>query len=133
MKNVFILGLGFMLGSALTYQFSLISPANAAKNTSAFLIVSVHEPEPEKMKPYHDKAGPLGKEKGGVETVAFAAREQVEVLEGNWDYPGILLIEKFASMQILKDYWFSDEYQEVKKLREGLADVNFIVALEAVK
>ena len=33
-------------------------------------------------------------------------------------------------MAVLKEFWYSDGYQEAKKLREGLSKVNFIVAVE---
>ena len=34
-------------------------------------------------------------------------------------------------MDVLKEFWYSDDYQAAKKLREGLATVNFISAIEA--
>ena len=35
-------------------------------------------------------------------------------------------------MKALKDFWYSDGYQKAKKLREGVAKINFIVALEGI-
>ena len=43
-----------------------------------------------------------------------------------------VIIERFRSMQALKDFWYSDGYQEAKKLRKGVAKLNFIIALEGV-
>ena len=56
----------------------------------------------------------------------------VTVLEGEWPYDEGILIEKFTSMAALRAFWYSDGYQEAKKLREGALKVNFIVAVEGV-
>ena len=37
-----------------------------------------------------------------------------------------------GSMAALKEFWFSDAYQEAKKLREGASKVNLIIAVEGV-
>ena len=42
------------------------------------------------------------------------------------------VIERFRSMKALKEFWYSEGYQEAKKLREGVVKINFIVALEGV-
>ncbi|NKB98985.1 MAG: DUF1330 domain-containing protein [Pseudomonadales bacterium] len=55
-----------------------------------------------------------------------------QVLEGEWTEPGYIIVEKFSSMRALKEFWFSEEYQEAKKLREGAVKMNFIVAIEGV-
>jgi uncharacterized protein (DUF1330 family) len=34
-------------------------------------------------------------------------------------------------MEELKAFWYSDAYQAAKKLREGLSEMNFIIAVEA--
>jgi uncharacterized protein (DUF1330 family) len=59
----------------------------------------------------------------------IATSQAPEVLEGNWPY-GNVAIERFDSMQALREFWYSDGYQEAKKLREGLSTINFIVAVE---
>jgi uncharacterized protein (DUF1330 family) len=53
---------------------------------------------------------------------ALVAYTPFEMLEGT-DVPvwGVVLIE-FPSMQDAKDWYFGDEYQEVKKLRAGAQD-----------
>lgn len=40
-------------------------------------------------------------------------------------------LEVYPSMDALKQFWYSDAYQQAKKLREGLSTVNFIMAIEA--
>lgn len=76
--------------------------------------------------PYQQAAGPLATAAG----LSMVATSQApEVLEGNWPY-GNVAIERFDSMQALREFWFSEGYQEAKKLREGLSTINFIVAVE---
>jgi len=81
------------------------------------------------MNPFRE-ASSAPAQKAGATTIAFAAPSQVEVFEGSWDLPCLLLIEKYTSMKALKDFWYSKKYKETKKLRERLVNVNFIVALE---
>ena len=45
------------------------------------------------------------------------------VLEGEWPYDEGIVIERFRSMKALKEFWYSDGYQEAKKLREGVAKI----------
>ena len=54
------------------------------------------------------------------------------MLEGEWPYEEGLVIEKFSSMAALKEFWYSEGYQDAKKLREGALKMNFIVAVEGV-
>ena len=60
----------------------------------------------------------------------FSTEEKIEVMEGSWNFSGVLVIEKLPSMAALKRFWNSEEYQEVKKLRAGITETNFFVAIE---
>jgi uncharacterized protein (DUF1330 family) len=97
----------------------------------AYLIVSAQTHEPDKMGAYRDAAVPLAQQ-AGLEMVAHS-RVGFELLEGEWPYEGFVAIEKFDSMQALKDFWHSHGYEEAKKLRAGIFEANFIVAVEAVE
>ena len=66
----------------------------------------------------------------GLEIVAGRPDPTVTVLEGEWPYEEGITIEKFTSMAAVMEFWYSDAYQEAKKLREGASKVNFIVAVE---
>jgi len=124
---------GVLIGFILRGQASSPETTTAGTERPAYLIVSVVEPDdPTLMQPYQEASGPLGREMAGAQPLGFAAPGEVEVLEGNWDMPGLLLVEQFTSMDALKSYWSSPEYTEVKKLRDGLAEVNFIVAIDGV-
>ena len=59
-----------------------------------------------------------------------ARSPKVTVLEGGWPYEEGITIEKFTSMAAVMEFWYSDTYQEAKKLREGASKINFIVAVE---
>ncbi|MBN1292506.1 MAG: DUF1330 domain-containing protein [Candidatus Latescibacteria bacterium] len=39
---------------------------------------------------------------------------------------------RFIIKQILLNFWNSPEYRKAKKLREGLMDVNFIIAIDSI-
>ena len=59
----------------------------------------------------------------------LASAQEPLLLEGQWPYKNVA-IERFESMQAVKDFWYSDGYQAAKKLREGLSKINFIIAIE---
>lgn len=119
-----VFGLGLLGGLTLT-------GVGAAENTTppAFLIVSADRNPGvtnADYRPYQAAAGPLARAAGLTMT---ATSQEPEVLEGNWPY-GNVAIERFASMAAIRDFWYSEGYQEAKQLREGLSTVNFIVAVE---
>ena len=49
-----------------------------------------------------------------------------EILEGQWDYSLFVLIE-FPDTASLKNWYYSDEYQEILKFRLSGADCNNIM------
>lgn len=96
----------------------------------AYMIISVNEINPDKMEPFKKATRPIVQSVGGAELLAVSPQNNIEVLEGKFDYPGLLLIEKFESMDAIKSYWYSDAYAEAKKLRAGHAEANFFIAIE---
>lgn len=125
---------GILVGFLARGAGSMMDPVAVQTQRPAYLIVSAVEPEdPSLMRPYQEASGPLGREMAGAQALGFAPPGQVEVLEGAWNLPGLLLVERFNSMELLRSYWSSPEYTEVKKLREGLAEVNFIIAIDGVE
>lgn len=116
----------FAFGSGFGASISLVAAAeNSAK--PAYLIVSSDPVPGADYGPYLNAAGPLAQEAG---LQMIAPSQPPLVLEGNWPYKNVTL-EAFPSMDALNDFWYSDGYQQAKKLREGLSVVNFIVAVEA--
>ena len=112
---------GIVLGTGVTAQI-----ANEPK--AAYLIVSGTVLDPAGMGPYSEKAGPLARAAG----FEVLARSEAILLEGEWHHPETITIERFDSMQAVQDFWYSEGYQEAKKLREGKFKADFIVAVEAL-
>ena len=95
----------------------------------AYLIVSGQMISDEGLEAYSEKAGPVA-QKAGINIIA--RNEQVTtdlLLEGDWEYPGFVVIEEFTSMEHLKEFWFSPDYQQAIKLREGKVKLDFVVAV----
>jgi uncharacterized protein (DUF1330 family) len=99
----------------------------------AFMIASVKVVEPDKMGPYMEACGPLFAA-AGIELFSLGVSgNTVEVLEGDWPYDGALQLYKCPSMPALLEFWNSPEYQEAIKLREGIVETNFTVAIESME
>jgi uncharacterized protein (DUF1330 family) len=84
---------------------------------------------PEELKPFSDAAVPLA-QKAGLEMLAHA---EPQVLEGEWPYKGVLIVQEYASMPALLDFWRSADHDAAKKLREGRIRSHFVVAVESVR
>ena len=127
------LALGCAVIGAYAIGFVTARSTNASEEEAppAYIVVSSKLLKPDAMGPYLEAAGPLA-QAAGIEVVARAAKADLLVLEGEWPYEEGITVERFRSMKALKDFWFSDGYQEAKKLREGVAKINFIIALEGV-
>ena len=92
-----------------------------------YLVVSGRVLQPEKIAPYAEASGPLAQAAG----LEFLGHSKPVLLEGKWPYDdGMVAIEKFDSKEALEKFWHSDAYKEAKKLREGVVDIDFIVAVE---
>ena len=57
----------------------------------------------------------------------LARGEILEVLEGKFDTDYNVLIAEYPSVDTIKNMWNSNEYKEIKKLREGAGDVNVFI------
>jgi uncharacterized protein (DUF1330 family) len=93
-----------------------------------YLVVSAEVRNEEALEPYRQQAVPLA-EAAGLEILGSG---EIELMEGDWDHFPALTLEKFDSKAALHKFWYSQEYQQAKKLREGHLDIQFIVALEGV-
>ena len=116
-----VLIIGAVLGATVTAAVDAPKPAYLL--ASGTLVEGVEEAD---LMPYLRKAGPAALA-AGVQSVASA---EVEVLEGSWPHNKTVTIERFASMQALRDFWNSPDYQEAIKLRAGMIKMDFIVAME---
>jgi uncharacterized protein (DUF1330 family) len=50
---------------------------------------------------------------------------EIAVLEGDWQ-PSRLVVLEFPDLEAAKRWYSSDDYQEVKKLREGAANLKMV-------
>ncbi len=86
----------------------------------AFMIIQAHITDPEGFVEYAKRAPALIAKHGGRYRVM---RGEVEQLEGGADDRKIVVSE-WPSMEAARTFWNCDEYQELKKLREGTADIH---------
>ncbi len=101
------------------------------KAKPAYMITSGNVVAPEKMPPYLEASTPLF-EAAGSEEIAFGqlSDSNIHLLEGEWPYKGLVMIIKFPSMDVLLKFWNSPAYQAAKKLRDGVVEPNFTIAVE---
>lgn len=81
----------------------------------AYMVVTGKDYDPETMVPYVKAIGPLYKKFGGS---YIAVSRDFVALEGEHDYQSIL-ISKWPSLEKAEQFWWSPEYEEIKKMREN--------------
>jgi uncharacterized protein (DUF1330 family) len=92
-----------------------------------YVVVSGRVTQPDKLAAYAEASGPLAQAAG----LEFLAHSKPVLLEGKWPYAeGMVAVEKFTSKVELQKFWQSEAYQQAKKLREGVVDIDFIIAVE---
>ena len=118
---VIAFGVGIALG--IVIHISIMK-----RRKPVYLVVSAEVRNEEALEPYRKQAVPLA-EAAGLEILGSG---EIELMEGDWDHFPALTLEKFESKAALHKFWYSPEYQQAKKLRDGHLDVQFIVAVEGV-
>ena len=86
----------------------------------AFMFIQADISDPEQFMEYARRAPALIAKFGGRYR---CMRGAVDQLEGKPDNRRIVVSE-WPSMEAAKTFWDSDEYQELKKVREGAADID---------
>lgn len=92
---------------------------------AAFMIIAVKMKDREKFIAGYGQAVPAVVKKFGGEYVVVAPG--AELLEGTLDGYTSMAVSKWPDKEAVKTFWNSDEYAEVKKLREGLAECQVFV------
>lgn len=88
-----------------------------------YLLVLGHSLDMKKMAAYSAALPPIYKKYGGHYLGIGGPGRGVELLEGGWfDHSGVLA--RFASIEDVSSFWYSPEYTEAKKLREGAGTFN---------
>ena len=90
---------------------------------SGYLIAQLNVKNLEPYKKYIEKVTPLVKKFGGEYIVRSG---KYEIVQGEWLYPRNVII-KFPSYQNAVDFYKSDEYEPVKKIREDNSNGNIIL------
>jgi uncharacterized protein (DUF1330 family) len=106
--------------------------ATVEKSKAAYMITSGDITDPAGMPEYLERAKPLFL-KAGAKEVAFGIdrADNIDLLEGAWNFPGLVMIFKFPSMAAVREFWDSPEYQAVKDYRDnGVVAPNFTIAIE---
>jgi uncharacterized protein (DUF1330 family) len=94
---------------------------------AAYLIVDLDVEDLSALAEYGRQAVPLTVKYGGRSLIRLGAHD---VLEGDWQPKRIICVE-FATMEALKRWWTSEEYQPLKPLRRGVSKAN-IIAVQGV-
>ena len=90
---------------------------------AAYLIVDeLSVSDQETIKDYIKKAGATIKANGGE----LLASGVPEALEGEW-LPNRCVLVKFETMEKLKSWWNSDEYQTLIPIRTSVSENNIII------
>lgn len=67
---------------------------------------------------YTSAIGPVLREHGFETAVIGMQDRNLRVIEGDWN-PGRIMLLKFPNGEKVKEFWWSDAYQEVRKIRLG--------------
>ncbi len=78
-----------------------------------YLIFNIDVKKPDNYKEYIEKVKPLAEKYGGEYIIRGG---ETMVIEGTWSYPRTVVI-KFPSYDKAKEFYNSDEYQPIKKIR----------------
>lgn len=95
--------------------------------TPAYLVCSsIMKEGHDSLKPYFQAVQPLLKKAGAELLVAGDSGQVLTPLEGIWpNKDAKFTLFKFPSMEALKAFWFSPEYQAIKHLRTQAIPPNF--------
>lgn len=94
----------------------------------AYMIVTAKIHELESFRENYGKAAAALVAKRGGKYLLMGGGAQM--LEGeNWDNAS-MVISEWPDKQTALDFWNSEEYQEIKKMREGIADCQ-VMLMEA--
>ena len=88
-----------------------------------YMIFNINVNNPENYKEYIDKVKPIAQIHGGEYIVRGGENM---VIEGKWEYPRTVII-KFPSYEKALEFYNSDEYKPIKKIRLENSESNAII------
>ena len=91
----------------------------------AYMVIQATVTNPDQFAEYVELIPAMIEKYGGRYRVQGGG--EVETLEGEWGYQALVIVE-YPSMDQARTMWHSDEYKELKKLREGAVDLTVLLA-----
>ncbi len=90
---------------------------------AAYVIVDIEVTNPEAFEEYRQRVPPLIAKYGGK---YLARGGEMEKVEGDWSPTRIVVLE-FESMERVKEFYYSEEYAPLKKLRLSATKSNMVM------
>ena len=90
---------------------------------SAYIIVQINITNKDAYKEYLKQVTPIAEKYGGEYIIRGG---KSKTMLGNWDYERTVVI-KFPSYAIAMEWYYSEEYAPVKKIRENNSNGNLII------
>ena len=87
-----------------------------------YVVANIRVKDHEKFQEFSGMAGPAIKKYGGK---VLARGPDADRLEGN--VSGIVMMIEFESKEAANKFYFSDEYQAAKAVREACSDTDFMI------
>lgn len=125
---VYVVGLIFVaVTSSVVTRVYLDS---AVSDGAVYLIGAVTITDAKRLPEYRAIAEPLAAQRGGYVPLAFS---EPTMLEGEPPSEGLYFIERYDSMSGLKAFIESEEFQEARIMRDKVANVHFMLAIDAYR
>ena len=90
---------------------------------AAYAIVDIEITDPEAYEEYRKQVPPLVAKYGGKYLVRGGEMEKVE---GDWSPTRIVVLE-FESMEKVKEFYYSEEYEPLKRIRLSATKSNMVL------
>ena len=90
--------------------------------SKGYVVANIRVKDQEKVKQFSGMAGPAIKKYGGK---VLARGPDADRLEG--DLSGIVMLIEFESKEAANTFYYSEEYQAAKAVREACSDTDFMI------
>ena len=90
--------------------------------SKGYVVANIRVKDQEKFKQFSGMAGPAIKRYGGK---VLARGPDADRLEG--DLSGIVMLIEFDSKEAANTFYYSEEYQAAKAVREACSDTDFMI------
>lgn len=97
---------------------------------AVYVIGSVTVTDLARLPKYQSQAQPVAHSHGGYEPLGFGPPRRIE---GTVPTQGLFFVERFASQEALDRFLNDKAFRSLKPLRDEVADVHFMLAIDAYK